>query len=47
MQLRVTEGSSTIKDLADTKKINGADYPKQIKAVYWDGKMEKKVLFNR
>jgi hypothetical protein len=29
------------------KKINGADYPKQIKAVYWDGKMQKKVLFNR
>jgi hypothetical protein len=27
------------------KKINGQVYPKQIKAVYWDGKMQKNVFF--
>ena len=29
------------------KKMNGPDYPTQIKAVYWDGKVQKTVIFKQ
>lgn len=29
------------------KKLNGQEYPSRIKAVYWDGKVQKAVVFNQ
>ena len=29
------------------KKLDGPDYPSQLKAVYWDGKMQKVIVFKR
>ena len=29
------------------KNLNGAEYPSMLKAIYWDGKMQKTFIFKR
>ncbi|WP_457132153.1 hypothetical protein [Mucilaginibacter sp. UYNi724] len=51
LQLSFVKGGGRLKDNKGSwmllKNLNGPEYPLQISAVYWDGKMKKAVVFKQ